>query len=376
MTFVNKRIPLIVALAILMIPSSWVRANAPDCYIVAAGVDNYLQEPKLSGDDNDARNASQAFLAQQGKLFGKVYVQTLLDGQATHANIYKQMQDYAQLGKAGDFFVFFLSGHGGLYNNTQTWFFCPYDESPDNNDADLPEAQLISCADALVKQGKKVVIIVDACNSGRLITAAQPYFDRYKDAVDGGLIVAVSSTAQQESNALGPYSAFAKAFVDGMAGAADANKDGKVTLLELRSYTPNRTYELLRQVKNKAKQDCNIAWSANISGDMPLALLKPMPTPAEAVSKATVWSGNETLAGHGKVTFNTYPGGHAVMIDLKGTASDGIWLQRGKEYILRFPAMKAAYTGTLNETTIVGTAAAGKSSWSFSVKKLSSPNGK
>jgi len=273
--FTSKRLPTILALAILMIPSGWVQATdgrLPDCYVLSAGIDNYLHEGKLSGDLNDARNATSAFAAQKGRMFNMVYARTLLDAQASHANIMKQMQDFSRLGKAGDFFVIFLSGHGGNYANNGGWYFCPYDENPNSTDADLTSTKILNAADVLMKQGKKVVVIVDACFSGNLGKAAEVYLNRYQDPRGGGLILALSSSGSQESQALGNFSAFAKAFADGLNGAADANRDGHVTLQELKTYSHNRTYELLRQAKNNARQDSTMLWSRSMSPNTPLAV--------------------------------------------------------------------------------------------------------
>src|SRR5438552_4156542 len=106
----TKRLPLGVALALVLLTAGWARADdrVPDCFVLSAGVDNYPMVNKLQGCLNDARNTTSAFSAQQGKLFGKVYASTLLDGQATWAGITKQMKGFAQQGQAGDYYVVFL----------------------------------------------------------------------------------------------------------------------------------------------------------------------------------------------------------------------------------------------------------------------------
>ena len=378
-----KRLPLGVALAILMIGAGWARADGPvpDCYVLSAGVDNYPNEPKLSGDVNDARNATNAFAAQQGKLFGKVYARTLVDAEATHANILKQMQDFTRLGKAGDFFVFFLSGHGSFYSDHQTWYFCPYDESPNNTNGDLPQSQILDSADALVQQGKKVVVIIDACFSGQLAAAAQPYLNRYQDSRGGGLILFLSSSSSQTSNALGQYSAFARAFADGMAGNADLNHDGTITLSELASYSHNHTYELLRKNNNNKQQDSSTFFSKSISPNMPLALLRPrvitttvnlpQPPASRPVAQASaVFMGGETLPGFGPLTFEMFGGGRAVMVDAK-ERSEGVWQQNGTQVTLQFSGGRVVYTGNLTNKLITGTATNGQASWSWSVARSS-----
>jgi uncharacterized caspase-like protein len=268
------------ALVILLL-AGWAKANAADAYVLSAGVDNYANGSKLNGDLNDARNTVEAFAAQQGKSFNTVYAKTLLDKQATAANFMKQFHDFSKLGKAGDFFVVFFSGHGGRFDNDHTWFFVPYDSTP------VRSKDLLDASDVLIKQGKNVVIIIDACFSGQLRVDAQSYMSKYKTASQGGLVLMLSSSATQESNALGNFSAFAKAFADAMSGQADQNHDGMITLQEIRSYTSTRTAQLLRQNNNKGRQDSVVAWSPNVSGNLPLGALRRLESANPGVSLAT-----------------------------------------------------------------------------------------
>jgi Caspase domain len=257
-----------VALAILLM-AGWARAEAADCFVLSAGVDNYPGGNKLNGDLNDARNTVRAFTAQKGKLFAKVYATTLLDGQATGANFMNHFKSFSKQGKAGDFFVIFFSGHGGRFDNNHKWFFVPYDSTP------VTSQQLLDASDVLIKQGKNVVIIIDACFSGQLNVDAKSYMSKYRTPNQGGLILMLSSSAEQTSNALGNYSAFAKAFSDAMTGQADVNHDGLITLQEIRNYTYRRTTQLLKQNHNSGRQDSVVAWSPSMSGNVPLGALRP-----------------------------------------------------------------------------------------------------
>jgi hypothetical protein len=389
--FNPKRIPLAVALAICLISADLAHGQSrlPDCYLLSAGVDNYPRAGKLKGDLNDARNTTAAFTAQQGKLFGKVHAHTLLDGQATRSNMAQRVQAFTKTGTAGDYVVVFFSGHAGVFSDTRTWYLLPYDYDPDNAGRTvITDRQLLDAADVMVRQGKKVIIIIDACFSGQLRTAAQPYFNKYRDPSGGGLIVMVSSSADQTSNALGEYSAFAKAFADSMAGLADLNRDGKITLEEIRQYSFKRTQDLLRQHGNNGKQDSAVAWSPSIAANTPLALVNkvgaqpvvaglppiaqppapPVMPPAPPVMPPAVaskiWVGAENLTGYGRLSFSIGAGGRAVMVDAKAT-SEGTWEQNGNRVTLRFDDGRVVYTGVLNGTNASGTATNGRTTWSW-----------
>ena len=256
-----------VAVAILLI-AGLAKGFASDCYILSAGVDNYPSGSKLSGDLNDARNTVNAFAAQKGRLFTNVYARLLLDGQATSKNFMNQFKGFSKNGKAGDYFVIFFSGHGGRFTDNKTWYFVPYDSTP------VTSKQLLDASDVLIKQGKNVVIIIDACFSGQLNVDARSYLSKYRTPNAGGLILMLSSSPDQLSNALGNFSAFAKAFADGMTGQADLNHDGRITLQEMRSFTRGRTAQLLKQANNSGRQDSVVSWSPSFSGEQTIGVTR------------------------------------------------------------------------------------------------------
>lgn len=350
------------------------KTGLPDCYILSAGVDNYPFLNKLKGDLNDARNTVAAFKNQTGIRFRTVNERTLLDGAATHQAIHKGFQSFTKQGAANDFMVLFLSGHGGRMNGNKTWMFCPFDFKTEASA--LTDKQILDVGDSLVKQKKNVVIIVDACHSGQMHVTAQPYMNRYQNANEGGLILMLACTGEQTSAALGNYSTFAKAFSDSMAGAGDLNRDSKITLAEMKTYTKKRTDELVAGAR-QPRQDCIVAWSPSLAGEMAfaytdrpaLALAKPPPT-----ESFTQWEGNETLAGYGKLVFKTYANGRAVMVDAKST-TEGIWQRQGNQYTLSFANGAVVYTGTLNGAALSGTAVGPaarddpQKAWNWTVKK-------
>ncbi|MBI2807683.1 MAG: caspase family protein [Planctomycetes bacterium] len=392
-----KRLPLSVALFLLVVQTGLAQGQAsrPDCWVLSAGVDNYPNANRLQGCLADARNTSAAFLAQRGKKFGAVHVQTLLDGNATRSQIVRRLDDFSRVGKAGDFVVLFLSGHGA--RNGQGWHFLTHDFDPrDQANTTLTDRQILDACDVLVRKGKKVVIIVDACFAGQLNITARNYLARYRDAKGGGLILMVSSGADQTSMALGAYSAFAKAFADSMAGHADLNRDGKLTLAEIHSYSRGRTNDLIRQRGMSGRQDSEMAWSPSISHHMSLALLdgasiqlaknrpyRPAPTPkrpapvapTRPVTQAKIpageyreWIGTEDLAGFGLLTFRLYAGGKAAMIDRAGTTL-GTWQQDASQMTLHFSNGRIVYSGTISGARLAGNARNERTTWSWSVSR-------
>ncbi len=372
----NKNIP-----ARLLItertPFVALKGPRPDCYVLSAGVDNYRNAPKLTGCQNDARNTSTAFKTQQGTVFRKVESEVLLDGKATRAAILEKFQNFANRGAAGDFMVLFLSGHGGRTNGNKTWFFLTFDYQPKNEAATtLNDKQILDAGDALIKQKKNVVIVIDACFCGQLYKTAEPYLGRYKNAQDGGMILMLSSSAEQTSASMSEYSPFAKAFADAMTASGDLNRDGRITLAEIKEYSQRRTVQFLAQARIKEKQDSSVNWSPSFSKDAFLAAygrVKAAPVIAPPTGNATQWSGSETLAGFGQLSFAIYPGGRVLMTDAKETV-EGTWEKTGNQYTLAFFDHSVVYTGVVNGNLLAGTASGpgarmeARKTWKWKVK--------
>lgn len=335
-----------------------VKENLPDCYILSAGVDNYPPasgQKKLQGDLNDARNTVAAFKSQTGTRFRNVKEKTLLDETATNQAILQGFKGFTKTGSPNDFMVLFLSGHGGRMKGNMTWFFLPYDFT--SAATAITDQQILDVGDELVKQKKNVVIIVDACHSGQISVSAQPYLDRYTTENEGGMILMLACSGEQNSTALGNYSAFAKALADTMEGR-NQKKEGKITLGEMQSYCNQRTAALMAEARNTNKQDNVVVWSPSISKEMPFAYVgKPALVAAQpaATEKFTKWVGSETLPGYGELSFTTYSNGRAVMVDAKST-TEGVWRQQGNQVALSFANGAVVYTGTLDGTTLSGTA--------------------
>jgi hypothetical protein len=363
-------------------PPIAIDSNLPECHIVSAGIDNYRTQNKLQGCLNDARNTVAAFQAQTGTMYRAVKERILLDEAASHGAIVTAFRSLTSKGAAGDTMVLFLSGHGARTsgNKGNTWFFLPVDFDPQTfvNTA-LTDKQILDIGEQLVRQKKNVVIIVDACYSGQLAVTAQPYLQRYKIADQGGIALLLSSAPNQESAALGNYSAYAKAFADSMAGGGDLNKDTKITLGELQIDSKKRTYDLLAASRNPKKQDAVVTWSPSFSKDTPLASSAGN-VPAAQVVKVLPkeapqrFVGAETLPGYGKLSFALYAGGRAVMTDAKST-SEGIWRQEGAQFTLSFANGSVVYTGALNGATLSGAATSpstrqeGVQSWTWNVRR-------
>lgn len=386
-TLKKTRLPLGIAFVLFTIAANFVQAA--DAFVLSVGVDSYQHVNQLQGCIADANNTVAAFNGQRGKMFTNVTSQMLVDSQATHANIVNQMRSISQRGRAGDYVIIFLSGHGARTSDNRSWYFLPVNYSNNQHAATaLTDAQILNAIDPAAAQGKKVFVIVDACFAGQLGVSARNYLAKYRNPHAGGIVMMLSSRADQLSQALGSYSAFAKAFADGMK-AGDGNRDGRVSLAEIQKYSYDRTYQLLRLKNNNAQQDSEMSWSPSFNGESTVALLhgnlnptpagpiaslpKPtptkIPTPTPNTNTARVLDGSENLSGYGKLSFDLLPNGRAVMHDTQG-ATEGTWFQQGGRITLRFFNGRVTYRGLSQNGQINGTASNERSTWSWSAREV------
>src|SRR5262245_19872240 len=89
--------------------------DRPDIYILSVGVDDYKAPTnKLKGCIADAQGLAKIWRDQAGKLFNRADVTLLTDAAATHSEILGKMKALEEKGRAGDWLVLVLSGHGGI----------------------------------------------------------------------------------------------------------------------------------------------------------------------------------------------------------------------------------------------------------------------
>jgi hypothetical protein len=100
----------------------------------------------------------------------------------------------------------------------------------------------------------------------------------------------------------------------------------------------------------------------------PKKMPAPAPQPVQNGIVNTTWVGSESLGGYGKLEFRFQANGQAVMIDSDGT-HNGIFMVQGNTVTLRFYEGTVVYTGTINGSTLSGTATNGQATWNFSVTR-------
>jgi uncharacterized caspase-like protein len=230
-------------------------------FVLAAGVNHPPGYPRsLNCADKDARDMVSFWATQRGRLFNRVdAAPALTNGQGTRRAILHGLARMAEASRAGDRAIVFLSGHGGVVR-TGEWGFCA-------GDGHVLASELRPFIEQMARKGVLVLLMVDTCHAGAI-------------AIQGeNIIVMAACTAGRGAGDGNSY--FTKALLEGLAGAADANKDGVITLVELEAYVAWRMEQFNRE------QCPTCGRSANVRSNLPLATAGRPATVAGAATGPT-----------------------------------------------------------------------------------------
>jgi len=226
----------------------------PNLWILSIGVNRYDDTrnlPSLSYAVNDAREIINAFKAQEGKVFRKVNSLLIADGEAitpTRDNITDNFTFLKQAAQR-DVVLLFIAGHG-VNDDGGSFYFMPSDAGF-NTDGSIRLSKAISYREILMvldMSGQKLVFI-DSCHSagvsGRKTRGADN--DKLVKAFKGSsIVILTASRGDQTSQESSEYKhgIFTYAIIQGMKGAADLYKDGKIKMKELDTYVSETVVKL------------------------------------------------------------------------------------------------------------------------------------
>ncbi|MEP7255702.1 MAG: caspase family protein, partial [Ferruginibacter sp.] len=218
-------------------------------YAVIVGISSYSDAdvPQLQFANRDAEVFAGFLRSKSGGSVPKENIRLLTDSSATSAAVYNAIYWVKKNAKKDDVVFFYFSGHGDLENITMynnAYLIC-YNSPPQNYvGMALSVEYLNDIANTLSVQTKaKVVLITDACHSGKLAG----------NSFKGNLLVGEQLMATKEkeiriasckpdqlSNEKSDWGRgrgiFSYYLVNGLMGLADKSKDSIVTLGEIKNY--------------------------------------------------------------------------------------------------------------------------------------------
>jgi hypothetical protein len=241
----------VLALQLLLTPQGAIPTPAPrNLTVVTVGVSQY-QNPKANvpGPDHGAYWVAEVFRRQQGPLYDRVEVLTLVNEQATHANVEAALALVRERLARGETVVVYLCGHGGIKQGQ--WHFFLHDATFGDTNGALSGQALKARLAGLPGQA---ILIVDSCHSGGLLDCGGP-----ETIGSDNLVVFASCRANEVSRVrglaiqiswieaqigVGAYTSFV---VEALLGEADADGDGTVTLAEVDVYVAARTSDWIKR---------------------------------------------------------------------------------------------------------------------------------
>ncbi|MEO5685484.1 MAG: caspase family protein [Chitinophagaceae bacterium] len=247
---------------VIYLPGTWLFAQAKNndtiitqpgagihTYAVVVGISTYESSgmPQLAYAHKDALFFADYLKSKSGGEVPDDNIRLLINENATYAAIYEALDWLLTTCKKDDLVYFYFSGHGDMETNTiyKLGFLLSYNTPRTNyiNNAVRIE-DLNNIANTLsIKVNAKVVLITDACHSGKL--AGSDYRGMYLVGDQLRIVqnkeIRITSCAPDQLSAEdegwgGGRGVFSYYLVNGLEGMADANQDKIVSVNEIKTY--------------------------------------------------------------------------------------------------------------------------------------------
>ena len=219
---------------------------------LVVGISEYEYIDKLQFAHRDAEIFTDYLVTQNVR---RSDISLLTNKNAKRGTIITELLRIAQLSKPGDKLIFYFSGHGDVENFTlmKKGYLLTYDTYSNNYMAgalavnDLKDIFVTLCRDTV-----KVIVITDACRSGKLSGGKEgtQYTAQLLKELWSNEIKMLSSEPNELSvegsewgNGRGLFSYY---LVNGLKGDADNNKDSLITINELNKYVGDHVAEITK----------------------------------------------------------------------------------------------------------------------------------
>jgi WD40 repeat protein len=214
-------------------------------YLLAIGVSKYnISDNNLRYPADDALAIEQFWHSGAGQ-FKSVRTRVLENQDATKGNILAAKTFLAGAG-VNDVVVLFFAGHGVLDTDGKYYFGTWDFRLGVPSERGLPYADIENLLDGVA--ARKKLVLIDTCHAGA-DDQDEVLRERFADLRrgTGAYVIAASEGVKEalESNEFGSGT-FTRALLNGLRGEADANRDGEVTVSELRDYVASQVETLSR----------------------------------------------------------------------------------------------------------------------------------
>jgi WD40 repeat protein len=233
--------------------NSSAKSDDPRLYILSIGIDRYRDSAvNLKYAVKDAKDLEEKLKAQSATLYKpqNIHYTLLTDGEATKANITGKIDDMSKIIKPNDGFILFAAGHGVLLQNQ--YYLLTHDFN-----GQVGGESMIS-SNEIVEVSKKIkslsqLFIFDTCHAGGVDTIVSGLYDARMSVLARKMGLHIYASASDRQSALDGYKGnglFTHALLNGLDNnrEADRNKDGKVSVVGLGSYSKEKTAGISREI--------------------------------------------------------------------------------------------------------------------------------
>ena len=245
-----------------------VSEGLPQLFVLAVGISDYERpQLRLQHAANDATQLTETFQKASSPRYRKVVPILLTDRKANRAAILKALGQLRKDASARDVVIVFLSAHGKR-NEGDRYFLLPSDADPEDLASTCISKDDLNAAIKLVPG--RVVLLLDACNSGEVGNKAPPLTDdviRELKSEESGVITMCSSMPTELSREADGHGHFTRALIEGLNGKARRSATGEIYLSAIDDYVGDR----VKQLSNGRQHPV----SGKTTGIGPLPIAKP-----------------------------------------------------------------------------------------------------
>jgi tetratricopeptide (TPR) repeat protein len=233
--------------------------DIPVSYALVIGVAHYPNLPASAQLQFSVRDADEMYttlISPEGGNFPPEHVHKLVDEQVTLANLRRELEQWLpSVTQPNDRVMIYFAGHGFISSGKA--YLAPYDIDLKNiAQTAYPMSTLGEVVGTAIK-GKWKVLITDACHSGAITPEDDPAaLNRNLLDLHTSLLSLTASRDREQSfeSTKLRHGVFTYYVVQGLHGAADANRDGKVTADELSEYVHSNVKQETNGLQNPTSE--------------------------------------------------------------------------------------------------------------------------
>ena len=249
-----------------------------ELYAVVIGISKYQNSGSGITDLKYARRDAEDFLdfvkSPAGGSIAKDHIYAAFDQDATGENVRYALFTFLTRARPQDMVLLYLAGHGAPDpHDSRTPYFLTYDTQVDNMGGTALRMRELQEAFADSIKTKRVIAFNDTCHSygfsgERYGVVNQNLANQYvakSISQSGGVVISssdISELAAEDEKWGGGHGVFTYFLLKGLAGAADKNKDGTVTVGEIFEYVQRNVQQATGEKQNP--RATNIESSANL----------------------------------------------------------------------------------------------------------------